>query len=56
MIPSSITVNVTLVLMEAPVKIEWMDITATVRLVSKDLPKTKEQTKAAEQFFICPFQ
>lgn len=35
MIPSSITVNVTLVLTAAPVRIGWMDITVIVHLVSK---------------------
>ena len=33
-IPSSITVSVTLVLMAGPVRIEWMDITVIVHLVS----------------------
>lgn len=34
MIPSSITVSVTLVLMAGPVRIGWMDITVIVHLVS----------------------
>ena len=34
MTPSSITVSVTHVLMVGPVRIGWMDITVTVRLVS----------------------
>lgn len=47
MIPSSITVNVTHVLMAAPVKTGWMDITVIVRLVSKDLDKGENKSSRA---------
>lgn len=58
MIPSSITVNVTLVLMEAPVKIWWMDMAVIVRLVSKDADKGAvfPSSFSKKAFFnLCPY-
>lgn len=54
MIPSSITVSVTLVLMAGPVRIGWMDITVIVHLVSNHKVNlvNRANGKAAPDFAI----